>query len=125
MPRRTIHSTVTGVVGAILALTIAGPLHLALTPHVYRGEVGSLVEAGHDHDHDHHDGEPNETPPHSDGPCVFALLLDAPGATPVAFAVCALPAPALAPAADRAASPGRRPIAIISLAPSHSPPSSV
>lgn len=111
----------------MLAVAFAGPLHLALQPHGLCPWDGSLV-----HEHTDEDecapieGAGGEHPPtphsHDAEGCGLALLLDAPGLDASATALKTPAAPT--PADDALAHHARAfaPIAIIALAPSHSPP---
>lgn len=147
MKRRYDRTWALTVSVTIVALIAIGPLHLALEQHVWCADHRELVRAhphdglGHSHQADHHHhgpaagdhqddrregGHPGGRPglPHShdEDACAWALLLQAPGATPAP--PLALPAPAAVPVVTPPAvlPDAPRPIDVLRYAPSHSPP---
>ena len=130
MARRQTSIPASAAALAILGLTLAGPLHMLAAQHTQCPVTGALIHveegsgAHHDANCDDHGPEDSSPVPHEhrEDRCDLAALFEAPGtsSSPVSSA----PVPVVDPV-DAVPTVSERPhrsISLVSLAPSHSPP---
>lgn len=114
-----------------LGLAFGGSLHLVFERHTYCPELGTIVHVesaddwglrGDEALDDHGDRDQHSSHSHDEGACPVEQLMLAPGVLVQPFVLAPVLAGLVSAHPASVAHPGSRPVALLSEAPSHSPP---